>query len=215
MSAVMMTTPNEPRPSPVAARYHLWVDGVGGYLLCLQDRVTIGGPADPGKQADVTLLANLSRKHATFVRSGEGYILEPHGTTFVGHRQIIEPTPLTGDYAVRLGSNVELAFRLPSVLSGTSVLEFASDHRPVYSVDAVIMMEDNCLMGPGRDHHVLCDGWSETVVLFRRNGEFWCKSRNPVSVAGKAARDGGPIRPGDVVSSGSDVRFRLEEVISP
>ncbi|MFQ5730983.1 MAG: FHA domain-containing protein [Planctomycetaceae bacterium] len=212
MSAVMTTTPNEPRQSPLAARYHLWVDGVGGFLLSLKDRMTLGGPADADKQSDVTLLANLSRQHATFVRSGEGYVLEPHGTTFVGNRQILEPTPLSGEYVVRLGSNVELRFRLPSVLSATGVLEFASDHRPVYSVDGVIMMKDTCLLGPGREHHVICDGWSETVVLHRRDGEFWCKSRNPVAVGGKALTAGGPIRPGDVVSSGTEVRFRLEEV---
>ena len=208
----MMTNLNEPRPAASNARFHLWVDGVGGYLVCLQDRVTIGGPADADKQSDVTLLANLSRTHATFVRSGEGYIIEPLGTTFVGNRQILEPTPLSADYAVRLGANVELKFRLPSVLSGTSLLEFVSDHRPVYSVDGVIMMEDNCLMGPGREHHVHCHGWSDTVVLFRRDGDFWCKARNPVSIGGKAAREGGPIHPGDIVSSGTEVRFRLEEV---
>jgi len=212
MPTSMLSPRDEARPAPTASRFVLWVDGVGALLLCLGDRVTIGGPADPEKQADVSLLANLSRRHATFVRSGEGYLLEPIGPTWVGHRQISETTPLASGYDIRMGNNVQLKFRLPSVLSGTAVLEFVSDHRPVVSVDGIVMMEDNCLLGPGRDQHVICPGWTESLVLFRRNGQFWCKSRNPVSVCGKPSPEGGPIHPGDVVANGAEVRFRIEEL---
>ena len=212
MSIVMTTSEPIPQSTQTAQRYLLWIDGVGAFQLCLGERVTVGGPTDPKKQADVSLLANLSRRHATFVRSGEGYLLEPHGPTWVGNRQIDEITPLSNGYVIRLGDNVSMKFRLPSVLSGTAVLEFVSDHRPVYSVDGVVMMEENCLLGPGQDHHVVCPHWPEPVVLFRRDNQFWCKSRNPVTVGGKSSPDGGPIRPGDVVSSGAEVRFRLEEI---
>ena len=212
MFALMTTPSNAPNSTQAASRFVLWVDGVGALLLCLGDRVTIGGPADPEKQADVSLLANLSRRHATFVRSGEGYLLEPHAPTWVGHRQISETTPLTSGYDIRMGNNVHLKFRLPSVLSGTAVLDFVSDHRPVVSVDGIVMMEDNCLLGPGQDQHVVCAGWTESVVLFRRNGQFWCKSRNPVSIGGRVSAEGGPIHPGDVVNSGAEVRFRIEEL---
>ena len=209
----MTSSSTEFRQTQPATRFHLWVDGVGAYLLCLGERVTIGGPADPSKQADVSLLANLSRRHATFTRSGEGYVIEPLGQCWVGNRQITEPTPLAGDDTIRLGTSVALKFRLPSVLTATGVLDFLSDHRPVYSVDGVIMMEETCLLGPGSEHHVICPNWPETVVLFRRNEQFWCKSRSPVSVGGKPSPEGGPIRPGDVVSNGGgDIRFRLEEI---
>lgn len=212
MTLAMSTSPFELQQTKPRQRFLLWVDGVGGYLMCLGDRVTIGGPADADNQADVALLANLSRRHATFVRSGEGYVLEPHAAVFVGNRTASETTPLANGYSLRLGNNVELTFRLPSVLSATAVLDFRSDHRPVYSVDGVIMMEENCLLGPGRDQHIICPGWSESIVLYRREEQFWCKSRNPVSVAGQPAPAGGPIHPGDVVSSGAEVRFRIEEV---
>lgn len=208
----MSPSPAEFQRAKPSQRFLLWVDGVGGFLMCLGERTTIGGPADPHQQADVALLANLSRKHATFVRSGEGYLLQPHAAVAVGNRPISDAVPLSSGYIIRLGNSVELTFRLPSVLSTTAVLEFRSDHRPVYSVDGVIMMEENCLLGPGSDQHVICPGWSESVVLFRRDGRFWCKSRTPVSVAGKPSPEGGPIHPGDVVSSGSEVRFRLEEI---
>jgi len=211
-AAVMSSAPTPTETAQPAARFHLWVDGVGAFLLCLGERVTLGGPADPNKQADVSLLANLSRRHVAFVRSGEGYVVEPFGQTWLGNRQISEPTPLADGYSVKLGPSVALRFRLPSVLSATGVLEFVSDHRPVHSVDAVIMMEETCLLGPGSEHHVRCVGWSETVVLYRRDEQFWCKSRHPVSVGGQPSPDGGPILPGDVVSIGGEHRFRLEPV---
>ena len=38
--------------------------------------------------ADLVLLANLSRKHATFVRADEGYVLEAHGACKVADRAV-------------------------------------------------------------------------------------------------------------------------------
>lgn len=222
MSAVMTTSSTSPTQAAQSSRYLLWIDGVGGYLLCVGERITIGGPADTSISpidkgghrgvADLTLLANLSRTHATISRAGEGYVFEPHGSASLGNRTIAEPTPLADGYTIRLGSNVELKFRLPSVLSNAASLEFVSDHRPVYSVDGVVMMEETCLIGPGRDQHIICPLWSESIVLFRRDDSFFCKSRTPLAIDGKAAPDGGPIHPGAVVSSGSEIRFRIEEV---
>ena len=47
-------------------RFLLWVDAVGGYLVCLDDRIVIGR-AGPDSQADVPLMGDLSRNHATLV----------------------------------------------------------------------------------------------------------------------------------------------------
>ena len=68
---------------PANARYLLWIDGVGAYLLCLGQRVTIGGQRPDGTNADVPLMANLSRTHATFLRGAEGYVLEA-GRLYLG-----------------------------------------------------------------------------------------------------------------------------------
>ena len=230
MSAVMTTSEPHPRADATrlaggaaqSSRYLLWIDGVGAYLLCVGERITIGGPADPDRQSDLTLLANLSRTHATISRAGEGYVFEPHGSASLGNRTISEPTPLADGYTIRLGSNVELKFRLPSVLSNAAALEFVSDHRPVYSVDGVVMMEETCLIGPGRDQHIICPLWSESIVLFRRDEAFYCKSRTPLAIDGNPITPplgkggqggvGGPIHPDAVVSSGSEIRFRIEEV---
>lgn len=190
-------------------RFMLWIDGVGGYWVGLCSRVTIGGPAHGGEAADLELLANLSRRHAALVRSGETYLLEPYSSARVAGRTIHEAVPLVSGYGIELGDGVHLTFRQPSVLSGTAVLEFASDHRPRQNVDGVVLMDETCLLGPGRENHIVCPDWPVSVVLFRRKGEFFCKSRGELFVSGQRLTDTRPMAPGDIVT-GPDLRFRLE-----
>ena len=193
------------------ARFTLWIDGVGAYLLCLGERVTIGGPEHDADSADVALLANLSRRHATLVRTQEGYLLDAHSAVRVASRPVYERTRLNANYEIELGDCVRLRFRQPTVLSATAVLDFLSDHRPSRRIDGVILMDETCLLGPGGENHVQCPDWPESVVLFRRGGQFCCKSRADLFVDGTLIRDGTPITPGDVVT-GPELRFRLEAV---
>ena len=48
-------------------RFLLWIDGVGGYLVCLDHRITFG-QANPEAPVDVPLFADVSRLHATLTR---------------------------------------------------------------------------------------------------------------------------------------------------
>ena len=56
-----------PTPHP-AARFLLWVDGVGGYLVCEGDEVTLGQPVQ-GSYVDVPVLGDVSRIHNAVVLS--------------------------------------------------------------------------------------------------------------------------------------------------
>lgn len=201
---------NQTETPPVAAeRYTFWVDRVGAFLVCVGNRVTIGGPASEGRRADVSLLANLSRKHATFVRSGERYLLEAHAPTTVAGRPVHERVDLNEGNDVTLGTAVKLRFRLPNAMSGTARIEFLSDHRPNRSADGVVLMHDTCLLGPGAENHILCPGWPQPVLVYRRGNELWCKSREELFIDGQHAPAGGALRAGSVVS-GNEIRFRLE-----
>jgi hypothetical protein len=193
------------------SRLMLWIDGVGAYLLCLGQRVSIGGPAVDRNPAEIPLLANLSRRHATFVRNGEGYLLEAHSPTRVAGRPIAERTYLNDGYNLEFGDSVRLRFRLPSVLSTSARLEFLSNHRPAYNVDGVILMDESCLIGPGAKNHVQCSGWPDSVVLFLRDGELFCKARSSLFIDGMPATDDVAIASGNVVT-GTDFCFRVETI---
>src|SRR5213078_2141129 len=52
-----------PVAAPLPKRFFLWVDGVGGYLVCLSPRVTFGQATAEGP-IDVPLFADVSRLHA-------------------------------------------------------------------------------------------------------------------------------------------------------
>ncbi|MCH7989806.1 MAG: FHA domain-containing protein [Planctomycetes bacterium] len=211
---INVSTPIESRSkdeSTDRSRLMLWIDGVGAYLLCLGQRVSIGGPAVDSNPAEIPLLANLSRRHATFVRNGEGYLLEAHSLTRVAGRPIADRTYLNDGYELEFGDSVRLRFRLPSVLSTSARLEFLSNHRPAYNVDGVILMDESCLIGPGAENHVQCSDWPESVVLFLRNSELYCKARSSLFIDGVPAGDDSAISPGNVVT-GTDFCFRIETI---
>ena len=203
--------PNQ-TPTPGLAdngRFLLWVDGVGAYLVFLGERLSVGGPAGSGPGADVSLLANLSRRHATFVRSGESYLLDAQGPVRVNGRGVEGPTHLAHNYQIELGEGVRLQFRQPSPLSCTGTLGFLSDHRPAQSIDGVVLMDETCLLGPGPDNHIHCSDWENSVLVFRRDGEFHCKAAGDLLVNGKFAPSVSRFAAGDVLSV-PDGRFRLE-----
>src|SRR5262249_40485693 len=68
---VVMRGPDRDRTTaPVEGnplRFLLWIDGVGGYLVCLGARVTFG-QAVAGDRVDVPLTADVSRLHASLTR---------------------------------------------------------------------------------------------------------------------------------------------------
>ena len=107
-------------------RFLLWVDAVGGYLVCLDDRIILGR-AGPDSPADVPLMGDLSRNHATLVRGGESYMLQAHHATFVNGKPVTDRTALRDGDVIRLGSTVELEFRQPSPVSADGP---AGDRQP-------------------------------------------------------------------------------------
>jgi hypothetical protein len=201
----------------------LWIDGVGCWLLHAKDRITIGGPGSPGRSertADLKLLADLSRSHASLARCGESYVLAADGPAIVAGKRVAEPTVVRDGDVIGLGDAVRLRFRQPSLLSLTVRLEFDSQHRPAQRIDGVLLMDQTCILGSADDSHVVCSDWDRRVIIFRRDGKLWCK-RGPATgpagadtdqdlfVNGCRVADAAPLRDGTIVTLG-DARFRIE-----
>jgi hypothetical protein len=192
-------------------RYMLWIDGVGAWQLCVGSQFQIGGPTLEDKSADICLMANLSRRHATLLRNGEDWFIQPHGSTVVSGRSITGPTLLrTGD-EICLAERVRLGFRIPSVLAGSALIDFESHHRPSHSVNGIILMTDSILLGPRKDHHVCCPDWPELVVIYHQDGVLRCRSKASLTVNGIRVRDSAVLSDGAIVS-GDDFRFRVEKL---
>jgi len=190
-------------------RYLLWIDRVGTVLLCLGERISLGGPVSEPPSADLSLQANLSRLHAEIVRSGEGYYVQAAAMTSVAGRAVHDRTNLADGNEIGLGETVKLRFRLPTIVSGTARLDFVSDHRPANTVDSVVLMEDTCILGPGSDSHIRCPDWNHPILLHRSGGKLCCKSRGDIYVDNRHAKGSTPLEDGSIVT-GVDGRFRVE-----
>ncbi len=181
-----------PAPRPLAGsgesgpkgRFLLWVDAVGGYLVCLDDRVVLGR-AGHDSVADVPLMGDLAREHATVSRDGESYVLRAHRPTFVNGRPV-ETTPLRDGDVIRLGATVELEFRQPSPVSATARLSVVSRHRLPLSVDGVLLMAETCIVGATPQAHIPAPGLADPVVLYRQGSALWCRAPGAFEVDGRA-----------------------------
>ncbi len=115
-----------------------------------------------------------------------------------------------------MGDGVEIRFRLPTVLSLTAVLDFQGSHRPLVGqppamVDQVILMDQNCLIGPGNGQHIRLKNCEEGVILYHSKNQLWCKSKVPFSKNEELQGTTTPLQTGDIIT-GRDYRFRLEAV---
>jgi hypothetical protein len=165
-------------------RMLLWADAVGGFLVCLDPEVVIGR-AGSDSQADIPLLGDLSRRHASLIRHGDGYIVRAFHPTYINGRQVVGTGPLRDRDVLRLGSSVELLFRQPSPISATARLEIVSHHRLPMAVEGVILMAETCIIGPPPQSHVIAEELREPLVLFRQAGQIWCRAPGSFEVDGR------------------------------
>ncbi|NQV28697.1 MAG: FHA domain-containing protein [Rhodopirellula sp.] len=204
---------------PAADRYMAWIDGVGAWLILTGSSVSLGrvnGNVSPliktsavEPEADIALVANLSRNHATIKRVDENYVLQPNSSVRIQGRPISDETVLPDFCEITLGESVRLAYSIPTPLSATAKLTFASEHRPRTSIDGVILMAETCLLGPSPHDHIFCPNWSQSVVLVQTPAGIVARSKQELQIDGRRAGAPESVSRGQVVS-GEDFRFRLE-----
>ncbi len=204
-----------PKPEPqttaveTANRFLLWIDGIGGYLVCLGPRVTIG-QAVPETTVDLPLFADVSRLHATLTRDTEGYLLEAVRPLQV-NGQVVEKALLQESDRVTLGTSCQLQFRQPVPVSTTARLDLVSGHRLALAVDAVVLMADTLVLGPGSQSHVNLPDLRQPIVLFRQKNGLGIRFAGPFAVDGQRCTERGTLKPNSMVS-GEDFTFAIEPV---
>lgn len=191
-------------------RLLLWVDAVGGFFVCQGAEIRLG-QAVPDSTVDVPLLADLSRHHATIRRDEEGYTIEPLRDVWLNHQKIETVSWINDGSLIELGPALQLRFRRPHPLSATARLDFVSNHRTQPSANAVLLMADTCVLGPGANNHVVCRDWPHDVVLHRQHGGLYCRSASPLEVDGRHYPQYGPLTPRSRVT-GEQFSFSLEEI---
>ncbi len=182
-------------------RFLLWIDAVGGYLICLKDTVVLGHTSG-GAEVDVPILAGISHAHARLHRDPEGYVVEPlHSVSVDGH-PVAGPALLRDGSRIQLDTGVELQFHLPHALSATARLEFVSRHRTEPRTDAVILMAETCVLGAQSNCHIVCPRMGKPLVFFRHRGGLYCRTEALLEINGTAHQDrAGPLCPNSHLTS--------------
>jgi hypothetical protein len=192
-------------------RFFLWIDGVGGYLVCLGRRVTFGQAARDAR-TDVPLIADVSRLHATLTRDAEGYLLEAVRPVQVNGQPVTRALLQPGD-RVTLGATCQFLFRLPVPGSTTAKLELVSGHRLPLSVDGILLMAETLVLGAGPQAHVTVPGLKQPVVLFRhKRGEceaLGVRHAGALRINGEVSTGRALLGPNATVS-GDDLAFAIE-----
>lgn len=191
-------------------RFLLWVDAVGGFLVCQGSEILIGQPI-PGNDVDIPVLADVSRKHAVIRRDGEGYTIQPLGKVRVDGVVIQRPSLLRDGSQIEMGDGVVWKFSRPHMLSASARLDFVSRHRTKPSVDGILLMAETCILGPRSADHIVCPSWPEDVVLFRRGETLACRSKLPLEVDQRAMEGSAELTHQSRVQ-GEALSFSLEPI---
>ena len=201
------------RQAPQASpdRFLLWIDGVGGYLVCLGSRITFG-QAIPGSPVDVPMVADVSRMHATLARDGEGYILEAVRALQLNGQAVTRAMVRPGD-RVTLGPSCQFQFQQPVPASATARLDLVSGHRLPLGVDGVILMAETLVMGSGPQVHLTVPDLKEPVVFFRHKDGLGLRHAGGLTVNGQRVPERTMLGARALVS-GDDFAFAVEPVES-
>lgn len=191
-------------------RMMLWIDAVGGFLVCGDDQVVLGQPSS-NQAIAVPILADLSRRHAVIRREQGAYVLEPLHPVRLDGRPLSGPVVLDDGQMIELGERVRLRFGRPHALSATARLDLASHHKTQPSADAILLLADSCVLGPHAHCHVVCRDWKQDVVLYRQDGGLRCRSEGPLWVDGEPAHGAADVPPHARVE-GSEYCFTWEAV---
>ncbi len=172
-----------PTPAGSPDRFLLWIDGVGGYLVCLGSRVNFG-QAVPGSSVDVPVVADVSRLHAALSRDGEGYVLEAVRALQVNGQAVTRALLRPGD-RVTLGASCQFQFRQPVPASATARLDLVSGHRLPLGVDGILVMAETLVLGDGDQVHVILPDLKNPVIFFRHKDGLGLRHAGGLTVNGR------------------------------
>jgi hypothetical protein len=200
---------NQPGSDHVPGRrFCLWIDGVGGYLVCEGSEVILGQPVEG---VEIPLLGDVSRRHALLRRDGENYLVIARGEVRVEGKKVESTSTLRDGQLLQLGDGVRLRFRQPHACSQTARLDFVSHHRTQPLAHAVLLMADACVLGPEESSHVVCPRWTQELVIYRQGDGLACRMQGDFEIDRQPVRGRGPLSRSSHVS-GEGFSLSLEEL---
>ncbi len=170
-------------PSP-AGRFLLQIDGVGSYLVVCKSQVTVG-PISSSQPPDVGLIAEPNLRNILIERTDEDYFLHSESPISVNDKMVTEKLLADSD-SIALSPRCRFKFRLPNPASTTALLALSAGHLPRADVRQILLPDREILIGPQSNCHIPTALLAEPVLLHWQNGQWFCRTKEPV-LAGAAA----------------------------
>ncbi len=210
-SSRFQSGPDHTPGTPLPKRFMLWVDGVGGYLVCLGSRVTVG-QAIGDAPVDVPVFAELAKLHAEIVRDADGgYVLEAARDATVNGRPVPRAVLSAGD-RITLGASCQLLFHRPVAISATARLDVVSGHRLPWAVDGILLMDQSVMLGEaGRAHLSWPDDDGPGAILHRTKDGLALKCPGKFRVDNRPCQDRADL-PLPGVVTGDGFTFALDPI---
>ena len=192
--------PANPEPTePLPKRFFLWIDGVGAYLVCLANRISIGQATGDGP-VDVPLFADVSRIHAALTRDAECYLLEASKAVLLNKAPVERAVLQTGD-CIALGNSCQMTFDMPVPGGLSARLSLTGGRRLPMAVDSVLLMADMLVIGSGEKVHIRIPELEKPVYIVRQKDQLQVKWDGEFRIEGEKHNGRAPLpRAGTVIA---------------
>ena len=208
-----------PQSSPITKAVYktnsfiLWIDGVGGYLVCV-DNVNTIGQAIENAQVSIPIVGDLRRRHARIETShGQHLLQDLGGGVKVDGADLARTIELKNEQTIELDGGVRLRYTQSHPLCKSARLDFLSRHRTHPWSDAVVLAGQSIVLGPNRNNQVFCQFWKSDLILFQRKSKWYCRSKTPFEIDGVKVEKEGEIQFNSRIE-GVDFSMTLEPLVS-
>jgi len=169
---------NDSQQPRQTSSFLIWVDGVGGYLVCTKP-VNFIGQAVEESSVSIPLQADVRQRHARIETIAGQHLIQPLGEVAIDGREfpVDESIAIQTGQQISLGTRVRLSYRQDHPLSKSARLDFVSRHRTLPWSDGVILAAQSIILGPNPNNHIFCPNWKNDLVLFRRNDKWFAKCK--------------------------------------
>lgn len=188
----------------------LWVDGVGGFLVCTS-RVNTVGQAMPHANISIPVQGDLRRRHARLETVAGNHLIQPLGPVTIDGNLVASPAEIKHNQTIALDGGVRFKYLQPHPLSKTARLDFVSRHRTCPWSDAILLASQSIILGPNRANHVFCPSWRFDLMLFERSGKWFCRTKEMFEIDDREIDKEGEIN-FDSRIVGEDFSLTLEPV---
>jgi hypothetical protein len=160
------------------------IDGVGGFLVFREPRITIG-PVSSSARPMLGLIADPNTPVILLERVDGDYFVRSQRPIEVNGQTVTETLLSDGD-RITLSPRCRIRFHLPNPASTTALLTVSGARLNRPDIRQIVLMDRDILIGPYANNHVRTDHLKEPVALFAQNGRLLCRAKDSILVDGRS-----------------------------